>query len=1365
MRLLTFFAFWLACCFCWPAFSQNSMAVRFDWGSEFFPDNFQAVRQNPAVSPDEVTDGYYVRYIQCSEIPAARLRVEAQEAGVRFIGYVSFGAYLVALPENFDLHRLDPLRVRSVVPVRPEWKLARSLREEPFGAWAVHGDLVDVYLQVYPHIRIQDGAEMCRQRGMTVVEEGKQNGILHVRLRKDAIPAAAALPFVRTLELLPAPPKPDDTGGRSLHRANLLDVDHPLGNKYDGTGVTVLVRDDGPLGPHIDFQGRNTDVFNANDISDSNHGDGVAGILAGAGNLDPTMRGMAAGAKIFTIRYQASFQDNTMDLHFDENVTITNSSYAEDCNEGYTTNTQTVEQQLHENPTLMHVFSAGNAGTSNCNYGAGPTWGNITGGHKMAKNALAVANLFADATLVNSSSRGPAHDGRLKPDISAHGNGQGSTDHFNTYRRFSGTSAAAPGIAGCMAQLTQAYKEMHNGEQPHTALLKAALLNTANDLGNTGPDFRFGWGHVNTWRAYRILADKRWLESAVEQSAEATHSLQVPAGTRLARIMAYWSDPPANVGAARALINDLDLEVVAPDGSTVHSPWLLDPTPDPDILNTPAGKGRDSLNNVEQVAINDPLPGTYTVRVRGYEVPFGPQPYFLVWEFYDESLKLTYPAGGEGLVPGDTCRIQWDALGNNGNFTLQYSPDNGALWAQIGTTTGDKRMFDWTVPSTVNGRIRVQVIRDSQRDTTDFPLTIAPVPNNLQVQQVCPDSMTVSWSPVHDTLRYDVYLLGEKYMTIVGNTPDTTFTMPIQNAGREQWFSVRATGTSGLAGRRAVAEPWIGGLKNCQQPEDLALNGLIAPTQEEFVSQVSCDPIQTLVKVLVVNEGINPINGAVLYYQLNAEPPVQEPLPILAPGSAINYEFATPLLVTQNGQNTLRVWSEYGPEDVFFNDTLSFVFSAVVQPQNGFFSEGFQSLVFPPQGWAVENPDGNITWTHIASGVTGSSGQSTRATFINCLNYFFQGEEDYLYLPPLDLSNLSDPGILFDLAHANYDSDYYDSLRVEVFADCDLNATPVTVWGKGGPTLATRSPLPSSFVPTSASDWRKEGFSLKDFEGQTVIVRFASVNDYGNNIFLDNIALVEFVLPQPVAAIVPSADTLCRLDTITLSAVPVGSNTTYNWLFGASAQPASATGIGPHAVRYLTGGNKTVRLIVSNALGSDTAFYSVPVLGLASANFTWNTDSATVTFANTSTNAQSYLWDFGDGNTSTLSNPVHTYAAPGNYTVTLTATNSCTTLASTRTQSLNLTFVGTGVLDGISQVRVLPNPTSGDFRVELTTTMATDVQIHLYDARGRQIKTVRAEAQQGRVLVPFEGLGLPAGMYQVRIQTNHGVQTIHVAVQ
>lgn len=1362
MRIITCFFLLLGAALCAPVFSQNAPPVRFEWGAEFFPDNYQAIRQNPAVSPEELVNGHYIRYIQCAEIPNARLRAGLEADGLRFLGYVSFGAYLVAIPADFDLGRLAALSVRSILPVRPDWKLARSLREKPYGDWAVQGDWVEMCLQLYPVLDIPEGAARCRQHGITVVEAGNQNGILHVRLREADLPTVAALPFVRQLELLPPPSEPDDTGGRALHRANLLDSDHPLGNKFDGSGVTVVVRDDGPVGPHIDFRGRNTNIFGPNDFINGIHGDQVAGIFVGAGNLDPTMRGMAAGANLFTIRYRADFQDNTLDLFLDENATITNTSYSNGCNEGYTTTAQTVEQQLHDHPALMHVFSAGNSGTSNCNYGAGPNWGNITGGHKMAKNAIAVANLAPDGTLVNSSSRGPAHDGRLKPDLAANGQGQNSTMPDNSYLTFSGTSAAAPGVAGCMAQLTQAYKTLHNGEQPSAALLKAAMLNTANDLGNPGPDFRFGWGHLNAWRAYRLLAENRWQAFYSEQGSQGLHTIVVPPGTRQARIMLYWTDPPAQVGAARALINDLDLDVLAPDGSTVHLPWLLDPTPNAINLNAPAGKGRDALNNTEQVGIADPTPGTYTVRVRGHEVPMGPQPYYIVWEFDDDRPRLTYPAGGEGLVPGETCRIQWDAYGNDGSFTLQYSPDNGVFWGQIGTAAGDQRMFNWTVPNLVNGTVRIQIIRGALSDTTDLPLTIAPVPANLNVERVCPDSMTVSWAPVRDTLRYDVYLLGEKYMDIVGNIADTVFTFPIQQPGQEKWFSVRAMAPNGLTSRRAVAVNWPGGLKNCQQPDDVALVSLLSPTPQIIGDTIACSPILMPVRVQVANEGLNPVSGALVHYRLNNGSAVTETLPDLAPGTSTEHLFQEPLLFDQNGPSTLQVWTTYAPEDVLFNDTITQAFEITVLPTDQFFTEDFEGPLFPPQGWKILNPDGNITWDRTVTNITGANGQNTRVVFLNCYNYNGRGREDFLYLPPLDLSNLDNPGIVFDLAHANYDNTYRDSLRLEVFPNCDLTAPPVKIWGKAGTALATRPPVLSAYAPNAANDWRLEGASLEDFKGQTVIVRFVSVNDFGNNMFLDNIQLATYFPTPALAQVTASADTLCLLDTVLFSAAAPAPDAYYYWNFGIGAQPTTAVGPGPHPVRYQNTGNKSVRLAVTNPYSVDSTQRNVTVLAPPAADFSWSANFSTVTFTNNSVNGQTFLWNFGDGNTSPAASPVHTYSAPGSYTVTLTAQNACS--VSTHSRDFDLTFIGTQAPDEIEQARIVPNPTSGDFRAELTLRRAADAQLLLVDAQGRTVKTARVHLLPGPVAVPFEGLNLPPGVYALSVRTETGVAVFRVVV-
>lgn len=1355
--ILLLAATWLSA---YSAFGQQQpYAVQFTWGTEYFPANYAEVRQHPSVVANEIVNGRFVRYLQCTQLPTAAERAVLEAAGVKFITYVRFGAYLVSLPQNFDFSRLEKLRVRSVISVPGEWKLARSLREKPYGAWAVHGDKIDVNLQLYPHIPIARGAELCRQYGLEVLLEGRENGFLQVRLPEANLAAIATLPFVQYLELKSAPGQPEDTRGRSLHRANLLDSDHSLGKHYNGAGVSVLVRDDGQLGPHIDFQGRLHNEAVGSPESGT-HGDGVGGIICGAGNLNPTVKGMAAGAELFTVDYTAEFQDQTLPLHLDENVTITNTSYSNGCNAGYTIASQTIDGQLFGNPTLMHVFSAGNNnGSADCGYGAGDQWGNITGGHKMGKNAIATANLVADATLDPTSSRGPAHDGRLKPDISANGTDQNSCSPNNEYQVFGGTSGAAPGIVGCLAQLTQAYKELHNNVYPPAALLKAALLNTANDLGNVGPDFQFGWGHVNAHRALRLLEQNRWLEGSTDQGGTATHTIQIPAGVKLAKIMVYWAEPPAAENASKALLNDLDLTVTNFE-DIVSQPWKLDPTPIPDILNLPAGKGRDSLNNVEQVALDNPDAGSYTVTVGGTEVPFGPQAYIVVWEFLTDEVTLTYPTGGEGFVPGETERLHWDAYGNSGTFTLRYSINNGASWLPMTTATAAKRLYDWTVPPTVSGQVYVQIARGNQRDTSDFPFTIARIPQNIEIEKVCPDSITIGWTtPENDTLSYGVYLLGQKYMELRGVSDTNSFSFPIQNAGDEQWVAVRTSHPNGLTGRRSEAINWPGELRNCPQANDLGVRELITPNGEAIVS---CAPTSRDISVRLVNEGLEPVIGATLYYQVNNDPPVSEAADTIPPGETIFFTFQTPLSIAANGPINLRVWVDYPADQVFFNDTLAVAFQVTVGTTTGYFVEDFDEATFPPVSWTLVNPDHATTWVHTVDDVTGADGQMTRAVFLNCFGYQERGQEDYLYLPPIDLGSVANPSITFDLAHASYNGTYADALSVQVFQNCDLNSEPITIWQKADPELASVGATTNAYVQVSEDDWRTEIIPLSQFAGQSVVIRITSTNDFGNNIFLDNIGIVEYNVVVPDATFTISSDTVCRADTVLVAAVSNDTGSDYKWTFGTSAVPTSATGVGPHAVKYNTPGLKTIRLVVQNTFGKDTTTQTLRVLGFPVANFTAVPENLTVTFTNTSTNALSYLWDFGDGETSTETAPVHTYAVPGIYMVKLLATNSCKTVEKT----LSFTFVS-GIRDLTEQIgiRLLPNPTDGDFQVELRSRISADLRLRLLDTQGRLVKATNLAIRPGLTTVPFVQLQLAKGVYQLVVQGDPGMATVSVVVQ
>lgn len=115
----------------------------------------------------------------------------------------------------------------------------------------------------------------------------------------------------------------------------------------------------------------------------------------------------------------------------------------------------------------------------------------------------------------------------------------------------------------------------------------------------------------------------------------------------------------------------------------------------------------------------------------------------------------------------------------------------------------------------------------------------------------------------------------------------------------------------------------------------------------------------------------------------------------------------------------------------------------------------------------------------------------------------------------------------------------------------------------------------------------------------------------------------------------------------------------WSWTFEGGTPPTS-TQQNP-TVTYNTAGTWNVSLTVANTAGNDTYTVNnfITVEEGPSASFDFEIDEFTVDFTNESTNADTYLWNFGDGETSTQTNPLHVYDEDGTYTVTLTASSDC----------------------------------------------------------------------------------------------------------
>ncbi|MEZ5084560.1 MAG: DUF2271 domain-containing protein, partial [Bacteroidales bacterium] len=171
------------------------------------------------------------------------------------------------------------------------------------------------------------------------------------------------------------------------------------------------------------------------------------------------------------------------------------------------------------------------------------------------------------------------------------------------------------------------------------------------------------------------------------------------------------------------------------------------------------------------------------------------------------------------------------------------------------------------------------------------------------------------------------------------------------------------------------------------------------------------------------------------------------------------------------------------------------------------------------------------------------------------------------------------------------------------------------------------------------------------------------------------------------------ATDICQSETVTFTDESVNASS-WSWNFGDGTSPATSTTQGPHTVSYASPGLKTVSLTINGDLTEmKEDFINVSVS--PTADFSFSGSELTVDFINNSINATSYLWDFGDGNTSTDNNPTHTYAEVGSYYVTLTSSYlGCEDMTS---MEVMLPLVGLHDSEFSNYVSIFPNPNTGYF--------------------------------------------------------------------
>lgn len=745
--------------------------------------------------------------IQFKTLPSQQEKNNLKATGIELIDYIPNYAYTASVSADFDLSSFKSFNLRSVFQFTAAQKTVPALLSGAIPPHAIkQAGYADLTVITYEKLTVGEITGSLLPLSASVLEDMPMFRSFTIRIPQANMQRLVSLPYVQWVEFIEAPNQLENTLGRTLHRVSVLNDGV---RNLKGDGINVGIWDEGEISPHLDFSpaGR----LNQMEFSSaSQHSTHCAGTILGRGLINQTARGMAPNASLYSFNFSGNIQTEMATAIPAQNLVVSSHSYGSTQTCGlngagvtYSSTSRATDLNLNTFPYHLHAHSAGNSQTA-CTGG----WSTITASGKSAKNNILVANITTLEALSGSSSCGPVQDGRVKPEISAFGTSVFSTSTpVNAYATLSGTSMATPGVAGSLVLLVQRYKQLNSNNLPPSTLIKNTVLNTAHDLGNVGPDYRFGYGRINALQAVRILEDNRYALNNVTTGTSNDININVPAGAARLRVMLTWNDPAGAANANPALVNNLDLTVV--NGATTSFPWILDPN----NPATPATTGVDNVSNIEQVVINSPAAGSYTLRVNGTAVPTGPsQDYALTWSIDQPYIEVIYPNGSESFSPGSTETITWDNAGVTSSQTIEYSVDGGSNWTVISASVpaGTTR-FSWSVPVANTSTAKIRVSSGAVSDVSDNNFKILGTVTGFSASGISCNAGEVifNWTAVTNASHYDIYTLDAatgQFVTFATNLSGTTHTATGLTPNALMWFTIRAkNSTSSAESERANA--------------------------------------------------------------------------------------------------------------------------------------------------------------------------------------------------------------------------------------------------------------------------------------------------------------------------------------------------------------------------------------------------------------------------------------------------------------------------------------------------------------------------------------------------------------------------------
>lgn len=677
--------------------------------------------------------------------PSQNTKDELKAHGVEIQKSLGGSSYIASLkPRTLDPRGVMMVsNIKEVRQFEPTWKLHAYLADGFIPNWTMptsgmHVDdpIIAVYVMLHSDIDLQETArEYERFYGAFVRSTIEAIDTIVMEIPYSTIDLL--IEEDRVLYLEPALPKftESNNSNRAVTQADTAQ-DAPY--NLDGEGVVVMVYDGGyGLSSHSDFSGRHT-VRDSSGLSD--HATHVAGTIGGDGSGNALYTGMAPAVTIESYGFeqegglsQGFLYTDPGDLAEDYGQAI-NSYGAVLANNSIGTNTAPngfpcdwtgnygITSNLIDSVVrgdlggdIRIIWANGNErGSSNC----GTSYVS-TAPPACAKNHITVGAINSnDESMTYFSSWGPTDDGRIKPDISAPGcqsnddNGVTSCSSSGSYNSKCGTSMACPTVTGLSALIMQDWRAQFPGEADmRSATLKSLLAHTAEDKFNEGPDCQYGYGSVRVVDAIDHVREENFAELEVSQGETVEMLVYVEQSSEV-KVTIAWDDVPATPLVIPSLVNDIDLIVIDPNGTT-HYPWTIDPSNPgaPAVRTSP-----DHLNNIEQVEIDAGLTGVYRIQITGYNIAEGPQEFSLM------ASPLLIQCSSSGMVSLDRSAYACGATVAVQLVDCDLNTDDNVVESTqviVSSTSGDETFLTLTETGAATASFMGSLVLDVDLDASE----------------------------------------------------------------------------------------------------------------------------------------------------------------------------------------------------------------------------------------------------------------------------------------------------------------------------------------------------------------------------------------------------------------------------------------------------------------------------------------------------------------------------------------------------------------------------------------------------------------------------------------------------------------------